>query len=495
MGIGRDGAALRQIHALFDVGAFGALSDGQLLDRFAGGRGEVRELAFTVLVKRHGPMVLRVCRAVLRNEHDAQDAFQATFVVLARRARSLWVGDSIGPWLHEVARRAASSARSASARRRRLEREAAGLASPRPATVGGDDLERTLHHEIGRLPERYRIPVVLCLLEGLSHEQAARHLGWPVGTVKSRLANGRDRLRSRLIRRGLAPAALSGTTLASGTARAALPASLVDSTTRAALRLATGRAAAGAVPAVVTSLAAKMQRSRIMIRACVMMGAVLTFGVFGLSPGPKEGRPMSGVESTFVDLQPKGNHNLADALGDLDGNNLVGVPRGPQKLGGTWFKVGERLIRVRGLRSPEPPKAVRGIAIGARFDTLHVLHSTMFGNAFGAEDGDEIGAYVVRYDDGTKTRVPIIYGEDVRDWWRSGDPAEPSRGVLAWAGKNEAAGEDDEIRLFSSEWTNPHPDKRVAAIDFETTDTACAPFLVALTLERAIYEGGPDAGR
>jgi len=460
-------------------------------------RGEAGELAFTVLVERHGPMVLRVCRALLRDEHEAEDAFQATFLVLARRCSSLRVGESLGPWLYGVARRVASCARTAAARRRRHERKAAEFAPPRQAGDERDvDLERSLHEEIGRLPERYRVPVVLCLLEGHTHEQAARDLGWPVGTVKSRLANGRERLRYRLIRRGLAPgAALSGAMLAARSSRAAIPASLVEATTQAVIRFATGHAAAGAVPASVASLAAGVQRSRLMIKAFLVTATVLTLGAIGFSPVATKSRPVSGVKFTFVDLQPKGNHKLSDSLGPLEGNNLAGVPHGPQKLEGTWFKIGERLVRVRGQRSPEPPEVVRAIAIDARFDTLHILHSTMFGNAFGADDGTEIGAYVVRYADGTEVRIPIIYGEDVRDWWRSSDPAKPSRGKLAWAGTNAAAGEGDEIRLFSSEWKNPHPDKRVVAIDFETKNTVCAPFLVALTLERVLYHRDDTAGR
>jgi hypothetical protein len=138
---------------------------------------------------------------------------------------------------------------------------------------------------------------------------------------------------------------------------------------------------------------------------------------------------------------------------------------------------------------------VRGIAIGARFDTLHLLHSTMFGNAFGASDGTPIGAYIVRYDDGSEERIPILYGRDVRDWWRSGDQALPSRARLAWAGKNAAAGPDDEIRVFASEWRNPHPGRTVVALDFETRDTACAPFLIAMTLERRIVRRGDGDGR
>src|SRR5262249_35898215 len=151
-----------------------------------------------------------------------------TFLVLARRGDSLRIEDSLGPWLYGVARRVASAARSAALRRRRHEARAAERTPQQSWGEAIDpDLERSLHEEIGRLPERCRIPVVLCLLEGLTHEQAARQLGWPVGTVKSRLADGRERLRRRLIRRGLAPSAvLSGTTLAAKSARAAISASM-----------------------------------------------------------------------------------------------------------------------------------------------------------------------------------------------------------------------------------------------------------------------------
>jgi HlyD family secretion protein len=207
--IGKDGAVLRQLRTLYHVGTTQELTDGQLLERFATDRDQPAELAFGVLVERHGPMVLRVCRGVLADPHDTQDAFQATFLVLVRKARALWVRDSLGPWLHQVAYRTAACARSAIARRRRHERRAAKLedvVSAEPAA----ELERLLHYEIDRLPERYRAPVVLCDLEGRSHAQAARHLGWPVGTVKSRLSRGRERLRSRLLKSGVSPNAIGG---------------------------------------------------------------------------------------------------------------------------------------------------------------------------------------------------------------------------------------------------------------------------------------------
>jgi RNA polymerase sigma factor (sigma-70 family) len=204
---GRIGASLGQAITLFRVGAVGSLSDGQLLERFASGRGEAGELAFAALVERHGPLVARICRSILADTHEAQDAYQAAFLVLARKAGSLWVRESLGPWLHGVAYRVAIRARSASALRKVHERRHAEAAS---AHVGerpwDEEVGPLLHEEVNRLPDRYRVPVVLCYLEGLTHEQAAEQLRWPVGTVRSRLSRGRDQLRSRLVRRGVAPA-------------------------------------------------------------------------------------------------------------------------------------------------------------------------------------------------------------------------------------------------------------------------------------------------
>ena len=151
-------------------------------------------------------MVMRVCRTVLRDAHDAHDAFQATFLVLLKRAGSLWVRDSLGPWLHQVAFRTACCARSAAARRRRHETHAAEMRTR--FRLGGecDELAALVHAALVQLPPRYREAVVLCLLEGLTPEQAARHLNCPVGTVHSRLARGRNMLARRLARHGFAGA-------------------------------------------------------------------------------------------------------------------------------------------------------------------------------------------------------------------------------------------------------------------------------------------------
>jgi RND family efflux transporter MFP subunit len=235
--IGKDKAALRHLRTLFNVGTIRELTDGQLLERFATDRGEAAELAFAVLVERHGAMVWRVCRSVLDDPHDTEDAFQATFLVLVKKATGLWVADSLGPWLHQVAYRTASCARSSAARRRRLERMAAATNERRDEAR--DEVATMLHEEIERLPERYRAPLVLCDLEGRTHEQAARHLGWAIGTVKSRQSRGRERLRDRLRRRGLAPTSSSlATALGS---EMLLPPALVESTTRTAVQFVTAR--------------------------------------------------------------------------------------------------------------------------------------------------------------------------------------------------------------------------------------------------------------
>lgn len=250
---------------LYDTGTAREQTDGQLLERFANGQGEAAELAFAVLVERHGPMVLRVCRAVLDDHHDTQDAFQATFLVLVRRARGLRVRDSLGPWLHQVASRTARCARADASRRRWFERRASAV--PRiHREETSDERERVIHEEIERLSERARAVVVLCDLGGQSQEQAARQLGWPLGTVKSRLFRARERLRERLRRRGFEPCALP---VMSGPP---LSLSAVDSVARLAARYVAARSV---VPASVALLAQGVLSSMNMIY-WLKFGAILT---------------------------------------------------------------------------------------------------------------------------------------------------------------------------------------------------------------------------
>ena len=296
MAIGKDRAVGRQLRTLFDAGSVREWTDGQLLERFANAHDEAAGLAFAALVERHGAMVLRVCRGVLDDAHDAEDAFQATFLVLVARGRALWVRDSLGPWLHQVAYRTASSARAHAARRRRLERGAAREESAgRSEAV--DDLGRVLLEEVDRLPERYRAPIVLCDLEGRTHEQAARHLGWPVGTIKSRQARARDRLRARLARRGLAP----GAGLLMGLPRPDVPLALLNATTLACVRSVASRAIA---PGTAAALAQGVIRAMTMTRwlkAATILAALGAAGSgVGLLAQDRDAKPGDGPKPEGV---------------------------------------------------------------------------------------------------------------------------------------------------------------------------------------------------
>ncbi|MDG3006953.1 RNA polymerase sigma factor [Paludisphaera mucosa] len=241
----------RAVERLFEDGSAIGFTESQLLDRFASRRDEA---AFAALVDRHGPMVQGVCRRFLRDPNDVDDAFQAVFLVLARKAGNLRRKDLVANWLYGVACRVAVRSRVMAARRiqeatnedgGRLEVDSRRPAGCHPADALARDEERMrLHEEVERLPGRYRAPVVACYLEGRTHEEAAALLGCPVGTVKGRLARARDLLRKRLERRGVAaPAAALATALASSDLRAAVPAPLASETVRHAVALAASPAA------------------------------------------------------------------------------------------------------------------------------------------------------------------------------------------------------------------------------------------------------------
>ena len=219
----KDGTVLRQLSTLFNVGAIRELTDGQLLERFSTSRGEAAELAFEALVERHGPMVLRVCRAQLVDPHETQDAFQATFLILVQKARALWVRDSLGPWLHQVALRTASCAA-----RRRPGDEDMNAARPRSGRAS-----RTKPSGWARMWRRCSMTrstaspnAIACrscsaTWKATRARRPARRIGRTVGTVKSWRFRGRERLRRRLTRLGLAPsvgvvAALVGDVTARG---------------------------------------------------------------------------------------------------------------------------------------------------------------------------------------------------------------------------------------------------------------------------------------
>jgi RNA polymerase sigma factor (sigma-70 family) len=235
-------ADVRRLCTLVASEAVRNLTDGELLRRFSAHHDEA---AFAVLMRRHGPMVFNVCRQVLGHEQDAEDAFQATFLVLAQKAASIRKRGAVASWLHGVAYRSAMQVRRAVARRRTRERPAKELPQrPPPCEVAWRELQAVLDAELQRLPEKYRSPFVLCCLEGLSRAEAAQQLGWKDGTVAGRLAEARKLLQQRLSRRGVTfSAVLWGVSLSSGGAPAAVPAGLSQATVRAAVSLTVGQAA------------------------------------------------------------------------------------------------------------------------------------------------------------------------------------------------------------------------------------------------------------
>ncbi|HZY87433.1 MAG TPA: sigma-70 family RNA polymerase sigma factor [Gemmataceae bacterium] len=274
MANGQIGNAVRFVLRAVAAPAGGALSDAQLLERFTTARDEA---AFETLLWRHGPMVLGTCRRVLRHPQDAEDAFQATFLVLARKAGAIGKRESVGSWLYKVAYRAALRARARAARQPR-----SGAAWPEPAAPEArrpaDDLRPVLDAELNRLPEKYRAPLVLHYLEGKTVEQAARELGCPSGTLASRLARGRELLRDRLARRGVAlTAALFGAGLAGQAAAGPVPTALALGAAHGAL--------AGAGPAAAAALARGVLHGMALARVKLAAVVVLAVGVAGTGAG------------------------------------------------------------------------------------------------------------------------------------------------------------------------------------------------------------------
>jgi RNA polymerase sigma factor (sigma-70 family) len=291
------GSILRQIESVFEGGSVAGLTDRQLLERFTAGRDAARNAAFAALVTRYGPMVLGVCRQVLGDRHLAEDVFQAVFLVLARKAFSIRDPARLGAWLYRAAILTARKAKVRLDRRRRHEDSDAmrrpdcgsriplGLtARPSEESVLAREQAEALHEEIDRLPPTFRLAVVLCYFEGLALDEAAHRLGWPVGTLRSRLARARDKLRRGLSRRGVI---LSGTALTaaltSSSASASVPSSLCDMTTRAAIRFAAGPANRAARAALTTALAQEVLGSMLIHRLRLVAMAVLFLGAVASS--------------------------------------------------------------------------------------------------------------------------------------------------------------------------------------------------------------------
>jgi RNA polymerase sigma factor (sigma-70 family) len=255
------------------------LTDGQLLGAFLEQRDEA---AFAALVRRHGPMVLGVCCRVVGHHHDAEDAFQTTFLVLARKASSVVPREMLGNWLHGVAYQTARKARAMSIKQRAREKQVVRLPEPAaPPPDPGDDLSSLLDRELGQLPAKYRLPIVLCDLEGQTRKEAARRLGWPEGTVSSRLARGRALLGRRLARRGVV-AGLLALGVAQQATSAALPPALLAATVTGAALVASGRMLApGTFSAKVVALTQEVLKSMLLAKLKLTATLVLLLGLLG----------------------------------------------------------------------------------------------------------------------------------------------------------------------------------------------------------------------
>jgi RNA polymerase sigma factor (sigma-70 family) len=269
---------IQHLRGLLGAPGGAGVTDGELLERFASRRDEA---AFAELLRRHGAMVLSVCRSLLRQTQDAEDAFQATFLVLVRRAGFLKKSACLGNWLYGVACRTAWSARRSSARRQARERRLAMMQTNESGEAATTpELQAVLCEEVERLPDKYRAPLVLCYFHGKTNEEAARRLGCPKGTVLSRLARARDKLRSRLVKRGVTlPAAGLTTVLTNHVVTAAPPAALLASTIKAASLVATANAGAAglAVTALTEGVLQAMFREKlrnaVIVVSCLLMAA------------------------------------------------------------------------------------------------------------------------------------------------------------------------------------------------------------------------------
>jgi RNA polymerase sigma factor (sigma-70 family) len=315
MATGVMGNLLQYLRGMVGRGRIDDQTDGQLLEDFAA-RGDAA--AFETLLQRHGDMVWQVCRRLLPNASDVEDAFQAVFLVLLRKAASLDRTRSLGSWLYGVAYRVALKARSRAHQQRRKETEAAARTPVEShAEPGQQELRPLLDAELARLPEKYRAPLILCYLEGKTNQEAALALGWPIGSISKKLAQGRELLRDRLVNRGLALSAPALLAALAGSVSAA-PASLAASTLQAATCSLVGPTTTGAFAAGVIKLAeGVMSNMGMMTKLKILAIMVVLTGLCGggvllvphagavrnLAPAPE--RTDNGWENNVINEKAK----------------------------------------------------------------------------------------------------------------------------------------------------------------------------------------------
>jgi RNA polymerase sigma factor (sigma-70 family) len=329
---------LRVILQVVDDAEVRVASDQDLLHRFS----ERREAAaFHALLRRHGSMVLDVCRGVLGNEANAEDAFQATFLILARKAASIRKAASVGSWLHSVAYRTALQARAQEATRKKSEARASTRSMSEPDDFTWREIRAVLHEEVNHLPERYRTALLMCYLDSKTQDQAAAQLGLAKSTLKARLERGKELLRARLVRRGLGPAMLLvGATWPAPVGSACLLPTLMSATVGAACRSVAGQGTAGVLSARVVALSERVMRAMFMTKLRLVVGTLTLVMAVGVSslvflPGGAGGKAQAAPPMTKAQAAPDNKYieRLISQLGSDEFDAREAATRALKALG------------------------------------------------------------------------------------------------------------------------------------------------------------------
>jgi RNA polymerase sigma factor (sigma-70 family) len=365
-------------------------TDAQLLDCFIARQ---EESAFEAIVRRHGPMVLSVCRRILRNSHDAEDAFQATFLVLVRKAATLKSKELLANWLYGVAYQTALKARAVAAKHQARQRQVNEM--PEPEMVQQDlrqDLQPLLDQELNSLPDKFRVPIVLCDLEGKTRKEAAQQLGLPEGTLSSRLARARTRLARKLARHGIVfSGGAIATILSQNAASACVPAALLATTVQAATSIAAGKAAATAVvSAKVAALTEGVLKAMFLTKlktAFCAFGIAVIFGVAGVALAPGGG-PLPTVSAQAGTPKSKAEPDVPKADPDVD--KLV------RQLGSPNFasrEASEKALRNLGGRAAGAVRAGMGDADAEVAKRCKALWPKLWETEIARPDADRLAGY------------------------------------------------------------------------------------------------------
>jgi RNA polymerase sigma factor (sigma-70 family) len=451
-------------------------TDGQLLESFLARRDEA---AVAALVSRHGPMVWGVCRRILGDRHDAEDAFQATFLVLVRRAAAVVPRDLVGNWLYGVASMTARKARQLAARRRAHERQVADM--PEPAAADSQqwwDWHDLLDEELARLPDKYRAAIVLCYVEGMTRKEAARQLRLPEGTVATRLARGRQLLARQLAKHGLAVAGGSVAAALAESASAAVPVAVAVATARVLARVAAGEvgAASARVVALSDAVAKSLLLARLKPAATLLLALGIVLCVAGLGAAvPQDSPPPAAApqvaKSPAQPLEPPpvaGGETQPPATAE----EAPARPPDPDELRGAWRTV--RVV-IRGI--PTDFNEGRGLVYTFKGDTLAI-----------AQPGDDRGK-----------GYPFGGGWGMGGWaggaWGVGDTSTAKRKPGGFGGPGSGYGG------YGGPWGKggPEPLGEIARLahgsPFPVARTECAvrldPAATPKTIDRALAARGP----